>query len=91
MAALKGEPEASNFVAEAYKHCKAIAAAGTGVGLLAVWLGDKFSEANTTGKLIAEEQGVVTSRGPVGGNLSAAFIKAIAQHRHWEREQNPAG
>ena len=91
VAALKGEPEASNFVAEAYKHCKAISAAGAGVGLLAVWLGDKFSEANTTGKLIAEEQGVVTSRGPVGGNLSAAFIEAIAQHRHWEREQNPTG
>ncbi|HEX4900095.1 MAG TPA: catalase [Pyrinomonadaceae bacterium] len=91
VAALKGEPEASNFVQEAYKHCKTIAAAGAGVGLLAVWLGDRFSEANTTGKLIAEEQGVVTSRGPVGANLSAAFIKAIAQHRHWEREQNPTG
>ncbi|HET6670054.1 MAG TPA: catalase [Pyrinomonadaceae bacterium] len=91
VAALKNEPEASNFVAEAYKHCKAIAAAGAGVGLLAVWLGEKFSEANTTGKLIAEDQGVVTSRGPARGNLAATFIKAIAQHRHWEREQNPAG
>ena len=89
-AALKAEPEASNFVAEAYKHCKAIAAAGAGVGLLAVWLGEKFSEANTTGKLVGEDKGVVTSRGPAGGNLAAAFINAIAQHRHWERELNPA-
>ncbi len=69
VAALKGEPEASNFVDEAYKHCKAIAATGAGVGLLASWLGEKFSEANTTGKLVAEDQGVVTSRGVTARQL----------------------
>ncbi|HEU4478583.1 MAG TPA: DJ-1/PfpI family protein, partial [Pyrinomonadaceae bacterium] len=89
--ALKGEPEASNFVDEAYKHCKAIAASGAGVGLLARWLGEKFSEADTTGKLVAEQQGVITSRGLTGDNFAAAFIKAIARHRHWERELNPTG
>ncbi len=31
-------------------------------------------------------QGVVTSRGAVTDNFALAFIKAIAQHRHWERE-----
>jgi catalase len=90
VAALKAETEAPNFVAEAYKHCKAIAATGAGVGLLARWLGEKFAEGNSTDNLVAENQGVVTSRGPAADNLAAAFINAIAQHRHWERELNPA-
>ncbi len=91
VAALKAEPEASNFVEEAYKHCKAIAATGAGVGLLARWLGEKFTEGDSTGNLVAENQGVVTSRGPAANNFASAFIKAVAQHRHWEREPNPAG
>ena len=89
--ALKEQSDASSFVEEAYKHCKAIAASGAGVGLLARWLGEKFSESNTTGKLVADEQGVVTSRGPAADNFATAFINAIAQHRHWERELNPTG
>jgi catalase len=32
---LKGEPEVANFLNEAYKHCKTIAASGAGVELLA--------------------------------------------------------
>jgi catalase len=86
VAALTQEAEASEFVNEAHKHCKPIAASGAGVGLLAKSLGQKFSEGNTTGKLIASDQGVVTSRGPLTANFTAEFVKAIAQHRHWERE-----
>ncbi len=86
VAALNQEAEAAEFVNEAYKHCKPIAASGAGVGLVAKSLGPKFSEGNTTGKLIASDQGVVTSRGPVTANFAAEFVAAIAQHRHWERE-----
>ncbi len=88
LAALKQEADASEFVSEAYKHCKAIAASGAGVGLLAKSLGEKFSEANTTGKLVAADEGVVTSRGPVTANFTTEFVQAIAQHRHWERENS---
>ena len=85
VAALKAESEVLNFVDEAYKHCKPIAATGAGVGLLAGLLREKFIEANTDGEVDAN-QGVVTSRGAVTDNFALAFIKAIAQHRHWERE-----
>jgi catalase len=84
--ALKGEDEALNFVEEAYKHCKAIAASGGGVGLLARFLGEKLQEANSTGDLVATNQGVVISRGPATDKFASAFIEAIGQHRHWERE-----
>lgn len=85
---LKKQDEASEFVNEAFKHCKAIAASGFGVGFLAKSLGGKFGETNTTGKLIAANEGVVTSRGPVTANFTTEFIQAIAQHRHWERENS---
>jgi catalase len=86
LTALNQEAEVNEFVNESYKHCKPIAASGAGVGLLAKSLGQKFSEGNTTGKLIASDQGVVTSRGAVTANFTAEFVQAIAQHRHWERE-----
>jgi catalase len=86
--ALTSLADAVEFVSEAYKHCKAIAASGAGVGFVARSLGEKFSEANTTGKLVATDEGVVTSRGPVTANFTAAVIQEIAEHRHWERENS---
>ncbi len=86
--ALKPIAEVSEFVNEAYKHCKAIAASGSGVGLVARSLGEKFSESDTTGKLVGTADGVVTSRGPVTPDFTTEFIAAIAQHRHWERENS---
>ncbi len=85
---LKQIEEAREFVAEAFKHCKPIAASGAGVGFLAKSLGEKFSEPNTTGKLIVANAGVVTSRADVTPNFTKEFIKAISQHRHWEREKS---
>jgi catalase len=86
--ALKQLDEAQEFVSEAFKHCKAIAANGTGVGFVAKTLGERFAETNTTGKLVVANQGVVTSRADVTASFAAEFIKAIAQHRHWEREDS---
>ncbi|MEP6912668.1 MAG: catalase, partial [bacterium] len=85
---LKKKDEAAEFVNEAFKHCKAIAASGSGVGFLAKSLGGKFGETNSTGQLIAANEGVVTSRGAVTANFTTEFIQAIAQHRHWERENS---
>lgn len=87
VAALSATPEASEFVAEAFKHCKAIAAAGAGVDFVAQSLGEKFSEAGTEARPVAAEQGVVTSRADVTGNFAKKFIQAIAR-RHWEREDS---
>jgi catalase len=88
VAALTAQPEAYEFVAEAYKHCKAIAAVGAGVGLLANSLPRKFSEGEDAGKQPAVNEGVVSSRDAAISSVAAAFIKAIAQHRHWERENS---
>ena len=51
-------------------------------------LGGKFGETNSTGKLVAADKGVVSSRGAVTANFATEFIQAIAQHRHWERENS---
>ena len=50
------------FVSEAYKHCKTIAASGAGVGLLATALVGKFSQSDDVGDGVAVNDGVVTSR-----------------------------
>jgi len=81
-------PDAVEFVGEAFKHCKAIAASGQGVGFVAKSLGEKFGETDTTGELVGVDGGVVTSRGSVTANFTEAFIGAIAKHRHWERENS---
>jgi catalase len=60
------------FVREAYKHCKAIAASGTGLALL-----------EATG---IEARDLTTRREGVNSQMADAFIKAIAQHRDWSRE-----
>ncbi|MEP6818665.1 MAG: catalase [bacterium] len=86
VAALLREAEAGEFLREAYKHCKAIAASGAGVGFLAKSLNEKFSVTNTTGKLVAAKDGVVTSRAALTANFAKEFMQAIGQ-RHWEREE----
>ncbi len=85
---LKQQAEPHEFVYEAYKHCKAIAASGAGVGLLATSLAGKFSEPESSGKEAAVNEGVVSSRDASISNVATAFIEAIAQHRHWERENS---
>ncbi len=69
------EADAYQFVDEAFKHCKAIAATGEGVDFVK----DTFA-----GKA-KNDAGVILSN---DGAKSAAqdFIKAIAQHRNWDRE-----
>lgn len=68
---LSGEADAYQFVDEAYKHCKAIAATGEGADLVNLTFAGK-----------AENDKAVI----LGDDVAADFIKAIAQHRNWERE-----
>ncbi len=69
--ALINEPDAIHFINEAFKHCKAIAANGDGVTVI-----DRSyaSDKNKDAGLILDKP-------------ASNFIKAIAQHRFWEREK----
>lgn len=74
--ALQAEPEAINFLNEAYKHCKTIAASGAGVALLeSAGLDESLTDA-----------GLIFARDVHPATLAENFIMAIAQHRHWGRE-----
>ena len=76
VAALQAEPEATNFLNEAYRHCKTIAASGAGVRLVESAVLDELL---TDPGLIFGSDGNNTA-------LAESFIMAIAQHRHWGRE-----
>jgi catalase len=86
VAALKADPESANFLHEAYKHCKTIAASGAGVELLAaagiVTAADEISRTSN----FEFRPGLVATRDTYAPNLGEAFVTAIARHRHWERE-----
>jgi catalase len=86
---LSQQQEAEEFIREAYKHCKTIAASSAGVGLLATALAGKFNESDNAGAEVVINEGIVTSRDAGIKDIAAAFIKAIALHRHWERERQP--
>jgi catalase len=87
IAALKNEAQAVEFVVDAFKHYKPIAATGAGVAFL--------DAAGVTGAKAHPEAGpgadpragVVT--GKKGADVSGDFIDAIAQHRHWNRGLKP--
>ena len=70
-ATLIAAPDAIYFVNEAFKHCKAIAVNGEGINLL----NKSYAGQNNTDK------------GLIIDKPAKDFIKAIAQHRFWEREK----
>ncbi|MFB9660127.1 catalase [Glycomyces mayteni] len=76
VAALRGDGRALHFVAEAFKHGKAIAAFGAGTELL------------EAARVDPAESGVVTAAAD-GGDVPDAFLDAfadaIAAHRAWDR------
>jgi catalase len=75
---LVGEPDAVHFINEAYKHCKAIACERSAMAVLEeTYFNKKLQEKKI-------EDGVIIGDGK---KLAAAFIKAVAQHRFWEREK----
>jgi catalase len=72
---LSANADAYHFVDEAYKHCKAICATGDS---------DAFIGNTFAGKA-KDDKAVIISEKPAAA--AADFIKAIAEHRNWEREQ----
>jgi catalase len=85
---LVNKDDAIEFVHEAFKHCKPIAATGEGVELLkqSNLKGVTFGS-NSNGKSNADK-GIVTSQDSTDmHSIAQEFIEAIAQHRYWIREQ----
>ena len=83
--ALKNEEDAVEFVKEAYKHCKTIAATGAGGRFLrTACLGrdgsDHESDRDT------EDEGLIIGHEGDTRRVASKFINAMAQHRHWARE-----
>ncbi|BDT66594.1 catalase HPII [Comamonadaceae bacterium OS-1] len=82
-AALMADGDAVHFVLEAYKHCKPIAASGSGAGLLAS-LGITMP---TDPGVTQPQPGVVlAAAGELPATFAPEFIQAIAKHRHWDRQ-----
>jgi catalase len=70
------------FVAEAYKHCKALAGTGAGVSLLPTEKKPNGAHAKA-GPL---EEGVIGGGDGDVVKVAAEFIESIARHRAWSRE-----
>ena len=84
VATLAAEPDALHFLNEAFKHCKAIAADTDALQVLQETyfyrkLPQDFTEENVM------MTGIVIGEG--SGDTVGLFVKAIAQHRFWEREK----
>ncbi len=87
IAALQNEAAAVEFVQDAFKHYKPIAATGAGTKFLDA-AGITGAKAHPEAGPDADPQaGVVIGKSPRG--VATAFITAIGQHRHWERGLKP--
>lgn len=84
--ALKAQPEAIHFLDEAYKHCKAIAVEHEGLDLLKASYISTLLHADGTFYNALAGKGLVINNNGKSNYTADEFIKAIAQHRFWERE-----
>ena len=76
IATLTDEPDAIEFVNEAFRHCKAIAGSGAGVSFL--------NEETYVRK--AKDDKAVILIDKISKDAAQNFIDAIASHRNWDRE-----
>lgn len=85
---LMQQGDAIHFINEAFKHCKAIAASNEGVDLLTTADINHISMAETYSHGLFSDTGVVTIRDSADlKDFAQEFIHAIAEHRHWARQQ----
>lgn len=89
---LQLEPNALRFVAEAFRHCKAVGLAGEarqlleGAGLLRVLGKDLDAKALQSGQALNLD-GLLL--GADGAAVSKAFVDAMHSYRFWVREEKP--
>jgi catalase len=82
VATLEADPDAIHFLNEAFKHCKPIAADDEAVQVLkATYFGRKLPADSRDDTI--QMEGIII--GPIK-SLVSQFLKAIAQHRFWDRE-----
>jgi catalase len=82
VAALATHGDAMHWINETYKHGKTVGAVGEGVDLLR---GAKFADVRIAdGDGAMADRGVVTARDP--GAFATAYLEALAQYRHWDRQ-----
>jgi catalase len=97
-AALRADADVLHFVNEAFKHCKALAASGEGTEvLLAANIAPPSTNGATNGHGVTNGHSMtsLTSLGSVFAEqkpadlkaLGKQFVKAIAQHRDFSREE----
>jgi catalase len=84
VATVAGSPDAVHFLNEAYRHCKAIALDAQATQVLEETYFGKRLPHSPGAESIQQAEGIVIDSN--GKRLAQAFIKAIAQHRFWERE-----
>jgi catalase len=86
--ALQQEDDAIEFVKEAYKHCKTIAATGAGGRFLrTACLGrDPAGGTEQEGDQDTEDEGLIIGKENDPRGVASKFINAMARHRHWARE-----
>ncbi|BBY54832.1 catalase [Mycolicibacillus koreensis] len=86
VATLAGDGYALHFIAEAYKHLKAVGAFGAGLTLLrTAGVGEHLA----TGTDVLETDGVVTTAAAAGDLVESffdAFATVLAKHRVWDRQ-----
>jgi len=86
--ALQLESDAVEFVKEAYKHCKTIAATGAGGRFLRTTCLERDYPGGSSheGDQKSEDGGFIIGEDGNSRGVASKFINAMARHRHWERE-----
>jgi len=83
VATLEADANAVHFLNEAFKHCKAIAADAQALQVLeATYFRKKLPESYSDETVLRD--GIIV--GNDAAKLAQQFIRAIAQHRFWDRE-----
>ena len=72
-----------HFVAEAFRHCKAVGAVGDGIALLDT---ARLTSVHQADGSAGERRGSRHRDGPRTREFLEAFIEAVAAHRHYVRE-----
>ncbi len=81
--AMIGDGRALEFIRDAYRHCKTVAAVGAGMRLL------------TAARVLPDPSGgsdpalLFATDASQLGDLVRAFIESVAAHRNWTRETDP--
>ena len=85
VATLKAQGDAVQFVSEAFKHCKPIAASGEGVELLMQADLKNIDLSKSKSKLLVEQGVVAAQDSKKLDGFADALIQAMIGHRYWER------